>query len=160
MSEWNEQTIRPHLFTEVEVSDDRGSWEKHKLYGFDSDRDPFIAGGTRWRHMRPLQPIPTEAELFLEKWKGKKITWPLRGGGYWVPFRAAKHLVWGHPNGDVNYETNIPIADLMKREIILYEEPTPLDEGELESIIKVLSGELESIIKVLRWAKDRAQKLH
>ena len=52
-TEWNEENIREHMFTDVEVSDNGVAWSRGKLYGFTS-RSPirFLAGGTTWLHMR------------------------------------------------------------------------------------------------------------
>jgi len=56
MTEWNEDNIREHLFTEVEVRS-RGEWYKQRLVGFDTARrERFIDENKNyWEEMRPIE---------------------------------------------------------------------------------------------------------
>ena len=75
-TEWNEDNIRGHLFTEVEVSTDGTSWFRRKLGGFCPLKySPFFtASGVGYRHMR-LITKPT-----------KRLMKPIELGGRWLDF--------------------------------------------------------------------------
>ena len=92
--EWNEETIRPHLFTEVEVCDDGLSWKKRKLNGFrDRDGFPFLANGLNWKHMRLIPELT------------KRLMAPMELCGKWLDFGGAEgiSLVTGCANdGDIH----------------------------------------------------------
>ena len=74
-TEWNEETIREHMFTDVDVSDNGVDWSRGKLYGFTS-RSPirFLAGGTTWLHIRIITK-PT-----------KRLMKPIELAGRWLDF--------------------------------------------------------------------------
>ena len=74
-TEWNEDNIREHMFTDVDVSDNGVDWSRGKLYGFTS-RSPirFLAGGTTWVHMRIITK-PT-----------KRLMKPIELAGKWLDF--------------------------------------------------------------------------
>jgi len=74
-TEWNEETVRPHLFTEVEVSDIGNLWSKYRLDGFWTKTSyPFLANGTSWKLMR-LIPKPT-----------KRLMKPIELANKWLDF--------------------------------------------------------------------------
>ena len=72
-TEWNEDNIREHMFTDVDVSDNGVDWSRGKLYGFTS-RSPirFLAGGTTWLHMR-LMPKPKKRLMTIKELWGKTL---------------------------------------------------------------------------------------
>ena len=68
-TEWNEDNIREHLFTVVDVSDNGIDWARTKLEGFRSKATyPFVAEGSGWVHMRlitkPKMRLMTTKELW------------------------------------------------------------------------------------------------
>jgi hypothetical protein len=75
-TEWTEETIREHMFTEVEVQDTGDYWGRQKLIGFDAGEDlPFIDGnGESWKNMR-LIPKPK-----------KRLMKPIELCGKWLDF--------------------------------------------------------------------------
>jgi len=75
-TEWNEENIREHMFTEVEVSTDGTSWFRRKLGGFCPLKySPFFtASGVGYRHMR-LIPKPK-----------KRLMKPIEIVGWWLDF--------------------------------------------------------------------------
>jgi hypothetical protein len=69
ITEWNEETIREHMFTEVEVKDIGDYWTRAKLDGFRSGAlAPFNANGSSWVYMRlitkPKKRLMTTKELW------------------------------------------------------------------------------------------------
>ena len=79
-TEWTEETIRPHMFTEVEVRDrnDDSPWRKAKLRGFlslDKTDHVFVIGtGHGCKYMRII-PKPT-----------KRLMKPIELAGKWLDF--------------------------------------------------------------------------
>ena len=75
-TEWNEDNIREHMFTEVEVSTDGTNWFKNNLGGFCPLKySPFFtASGVGYRHMR-----------LITKPK-KRIMKPIELAGRWLDF--------------------------------------------------------------------------
>jgi hypothetical protein len=74
-TEWNEDNIKAHMFTEVEVSDNERDWSRGKLYGFTSrTRSRFLAVGATWLHMR-LIPKPK-----------RRLMKPIELAGKWLDF--------------------------------------------------------------------------
>jgi hypothetical protein len=74
-TEWNEDNIKSHMFTEVEVSDNERAWSRGKLYGFTSrTRSRFLAVGATWLHMR-LIPKPK-----------RRLMKPIELAGKWLDF--------------------------------------------------------------------------
>jgi len=79
-TEWTEETIRPHMFTEVEVRDrnDDSPWRKAKLRGFlslDKTDHVFVIGtGHGCKYMRII-PKPT-----------KRLMKPIELCGKWLDF--------------------------------------------------------------------------
>jgi len=90
-TEWNEETIREHLFTEVEVKDVGEFWTRTKLEGFRSKSTyPFVAGGSGWLHMRI---IPKPA---------KRLMKPIELAGKWLDFGDdGMSIVCGFDDGGV-----------------------------------------------------------
>jgi len=75
-NEWTEETIRPYLFTMVEVSDDGLAWIRRKLVGYIGGSEfPFFGIGLAscYRYMRPLK----EKEKVVEPWTFENCPWPL-----------------------------------------------------------------------------------
>jgi hypothetical protein len=64
-TEWNEETVRPHMFTDVEFSSDNDTWFRDRLCGFFRLRsNRFITcKGDVHSHMRLMKP----AELREDK---------------------------------------------------------------------------------------------
>ena len=90
-TEWTEETIREHLFTDVEVSDNGINWSRGKLYGF-APHAPncFLAGGTTWLHMR----IITKPK--------KRLMKPIELANKWLDFSTdGMSLVCGFDDGGV-----------------------------------------------------------
>ena len=75
-TEWNEENIKDHLFTEVELSRERGLWYQHKLGGFYPLKyNPFVSDrGGEYRHMR-----------LITKPK-KRLMKPIELAGKWLDF--------------------------------------------------------------------------
>ena len=72
-TEWNEDNIREHLFTEVEVSDSIGHWTRTKLDGFrEGSASPFLSDGESWRHMRLITKPKKRLMTIKELW-GKTL---------------------------------------------------------------------------------------
>jgi len=72
-TEWTEETIREHMFTEVEVSDIGNLWSKHRLDGFWTKTSyPFLANGTSWQYMR-LIPKPKKRLMTIKELWGKTL---------------------------------------------------------------------------------------
>ena len=90
-TEWNEENIREHMFTEVEVSDHGIDWSRGKLYGFSScSPSRFLAGGTTWNLMR-LIPKPV-----------KRLMKPIELAGRWLDFGSdGMSIVCGFDDGAV-----------------------------------------------------------
>ena len=91
-TEWNEENIREHMFTDVEMSDSGERWSKHKLGGFCPLRHhPFVSDrGGEYRHMR-LIPKPT-----------KRLMKPIELAGRWLDFSTdGMSLVCGFDDGEV-----------------------------------------------------------
>ena len=75
-TEWNEENIKEHLFTEVEVGKG-GFWTRAKLDGFRlcaQGRFRFIADGKSWLYMRPLPKLV------------KRLIKPIELAGRWLDF--------------------------------------------------------------------------
>ena len=75
-TEWNEENIKEHLFTVVDVSDNGIDWARTKLEGFRSKATyPFVAEGSGWVHMRlitkPKKRLMTIKELWGKTLVGK-----------------------------------------------------------------------------------------
>ena len=78
-TEWTEETIREHMFTEVEVSDGGEIWLKHRLDGFWTRTSyPFLANGTSWRHMRLMPKTVMRLMKPIELW-GKLLDFAEEG---------------------------------------------------------------------------------
>jgi len=91
-TEWNEDNIREHMFTEVEVSTDGTSWFQHKLGGFCPLKyNPFISDrGGEYRHMR-----------LITKPK-KRLMKPIELANKWLDFSTdGMSLVCGFDDGGV-----------------------------------------------------------
>jgi hypothetical protein len=90
-TEWNEDNIKAHMFTEVEVSDNERAWSRGKLYGFTSrTRSRFLAVGATWLHMR-LIPKPK-----------RRLMKPIELAGRWLDFGSdGMSLVCGFDDGGV-----------------------------------------------------------
>ena len=74
-TEWNEDNIKAHMFTEVEVKDIGDYWTRAKLDGFRSGAlAPFNANGSSWVYMR-LIPKPV-----------KRLMKPIELAGKWLDF--------------------------------------------------------------------------
>ena len=74
-TEWNEDNIREHMFTEVEVSDYIGHWTRAKIDGFrEGSASPFLSNGESWISMR-LITKPT-----------KRLMKPIELAGKWLDF--------------------------------------------------------------------------
>jgi len=74
-TEWNEENIKEHLFTVVDVSDNGIDWARTKLEGFRSKATyPFVAEGSGWVRMRL---IPK---------KTKRLMKPIELAGKWLDF--------------------------------------------------------------------------
>jgi len=75
-TEWNEENIREHMFTEVEVSEDGEIWHIKKLNGFLCDKyRPFVtAFGGVYGYMR-LITKPTQ-----------RLMKPIELAGKWLDF--------------------------------------------------------------------------
>jgi hypothetical protein len=120
ITEWTEETIREHMFTEVEVSDNGIDWSRGKLYGFTS-RSPirFLAGGTTWLHMRLITKpkkrimtikelwgktlIDTAGEMFIvSEALGNRIP---DSGGSFHEIKWYSDLGWRLAGPDLDYET-------------------------------------------------------
>jgi hypothetical protein len=72
-TEWTEETIREHMFTEVEVSDIGNLWSKHRLDGFWTKTSyPFLSNGTSWKYMR-LITKPTKRLMTIKDLWGKTL---------------------------------------------------------------------------------------
>jgi len=74
-TEWNEESIREHMFTEVEVSDDGHKWHRRHLITFDKfdHSTPFTdADRDDWRHMR-LIPKPKKRLMTIKELWGKTL---------------------------------------------------------------------------------------
>ena len=73
-TEWNEENIKEHLFTEVELSRERGLWYQHKLGGFYPLKyNPFISDrGGEYRHMRLITKPKKRLMTIKELW-GKTL---------------------------------------------------------------------------------------
>ena len=72
-TEWTEETIREHMFTEVEVCDFIGHWTRAKLDGFrEGSASPFLSDGESWRHMR-LITKPTKRLMTIKELWGKTL---------------------------------------------------------------------------------------
>ena len=73
ITEWNEETIREHMFTEVEVKDIGDYWTRAKLDGFRSGAlAPFNANGSSWVYMR-LIPKPKKRLMTIKELWGKTL---------------------------------------------------------------------------------------
>ena len=90
-TEWNEDNIKSHMFTEVEVIDNERAWSRGKLYGFTSrTRSRFLAVGATWLHMR-LIPKPK-----------RRLMKPIELAGRWLDFGSdGMSLVCGFDDGGV-----------------------------------------------------------
>ena len=72
-TEWNEDNIREHLFTVVDVSDNGIDWARTKLEGFRSKATyPFVAEGSGWVHMRLITKPKKRLMTIKELW-GKTL---------------------------------------------------------------------------------------
>ena len=74
-TEWTEETIREHMFTEVELSTDGARWFRHTLCGFCPLRhNPFIISdrGPDYRHMRLIPKTVKRIMTIKELW-GKTL---------------------------------------------------------------------------------------
>jgi hypothetical protein len=69
ITEWNEETIREHMFTEVEVKDIGDYWTRAKLDGFRSGAlAPFNANGSSWVYMRLITKPKKRLMTIKELW--------------------------------------------------------------------------------------------
>jgi hypothetical protein len=73
-TEWNEETIYEHMFTEVELSTGGDTWFQHKLGGFCPIKyNPFISDrGGEYRHMRLITKPKKRLMTIKELW-GKTL---------------------------------------------------------------------------------------
>jgi len=90
-TEWNEENIKEHLFTVVDVSDNGIDWARTKLEGFRSKATyPFVAEGSGWVHMR-----------LITKPK-KRLMKPIELANKWLDFSTdGMSLVCGFDDGGV-----------------------------------------------------------
>jgi hypothetical protein len=73
ITEWTEETIREHMFTEVEVKDIGDYWTRAKLDGFRSGAlAPFNANGSSWVYMRLITKPKKRLMTIKELW-GKTL---------------------------------------------------------------------------------------
>jgi hypothetical protein len=77
--EWTEETVKPHLFKMVEVSDDNEQWLQKKLIGFSSRLEfPFVVNANdicreAYTYMRPI----VKKKTIVEPWTFETCPWPL-----------------------------------------------------------------------------------
>jgi hypothetical protein len=71
ITEWTEETIREHMFTEVEVSDNGHEWYRRHLIMFDKfdHSTPFTdADRDDWKYMRLIPKPKTRLMTIKELW--------------------------------------------------------------------------------------------
>ena len=78
-TEWNEENIREHLFTEVELSNNSRAWCKIKLDGYrKNSTHPFITGDQGWARMRLITKPKKRLMKPIELW-GKLLDFAEKG---------------------------------------------------------------------------------
>ena len=91
MSEWNEENIREHMFTEVEVrvSYRPERWRKAVLIGFDMESSfPYKVRGDGHTKMRLIKPEIESLKITVEE---STCAYELNGGGGRMDLMIAKH---------------------------------------------------------------------
>jgi len=119
-TEWNEENIKEHLFTVVDVSDNGIDWARTKLEGFRSKATyPFVAEGSGWVHMRlitkPKKRLMTIKELWgktLVSHNGCLVTVnkvdshnQIKMLSSWNTVEEARLNDWRLAGSDLDYET-------------------------------------------------------